>query len=128
MNDTPPGDLSPADMAQIQARSRQRILQAREEALLCRRHYDEQMEIAGEVGRELHAELAAVMMNLHRRFRLYKDELDDYPEIEPLRERVVESEVHVADNPETPAKDFAAAIDALDGVAHKLGFVSEVEA
>lgn len=128
MNDTPPGDLTPADMAHIQAMSRQRILQAREEALLCRRQYDEQIEMNGEVGRELHAELAAAMMNLHRRFRLYKDEIDEYPDLEPLRERIFQSDVHVADNPETPAEAFANGIEELDAVAHKLGFVPEGKA
>jgi hypothetical protein len=127
MNQSPPGDLTPQDMAYIQARSRQRILQTREEALLCRRQYDEQLELTGDVGRDLHADLAAAMMSLHSRLRLYRDDVDEYPEIDALRREAIGSDEHVADNPETPAAAFADGIDALDAVAHDLGFVPEVE-
>jgi len=121
-----PGDLTESDMKEIRARSRQRILQKREEALTYRREYDAQLA-AGEIGRDLHRDLVAAAMNYHRALWKYRDEYPgEFPEIDGLKQEVVEYDGHVADNPETPPEPFAATIDALEDVALRLGF-AEVE-
>jgi len=109
--------------ARCRAQHRQRIADTREEALLCRRQYDDQLEEHGEVARQLHGDLAAAALKLHAEIRVYRDEVGDFPLMDDIRNEAWGFDGHVADNPKTPAKLFADYIDALDATATALGFV-----
>jgi hypothetical protein len=111
--------------ARCRAKHRQRIADAREEALLCREQYDEQLAEHGDIGRELHGDLAVAALKYDSQIHVYRDEdiVDGiYPDIRPLRKKMFEFDGHVADLPGVSAKVWAAHIDALDAAAWKLGF------
>jgi hypothetical protein len=111
--------------ARCRAKHRQRIADAREEALLCREQYDEQLAEHGEIGRELHRDLATAAFKYHMQIHVYQDEdivEGIYPDIRPLLKRMFEFDGHVADLPGVSARVWAAHIDALDAAAWKLGF------
>ena len=127
----PTGPTKGPDVERLKARSRaahrQSIADAIEEARLVRQQYDEQLAENGEIGRDLHADLAKAMLGLYYQIHAYDEDVDNFPDTDDIRREIFEFDGHVADNPEAPAKLLAAKIDQLEATATKLGF-TEVEA
>lgn len=108
--------------ARSRARHRQAIADAIEQGRIVRQQYDEQLAENGEIGRDLHGDLAHAVLELYMQIHVYEDAADRFPDFDDLRHELFHFDGHVADNPETPAKLLAAHIDALEATALKLGF------
>lgn len=123
---TPPNGPTPGFELEKQARrwgleGEQRITDAIAEARLCRQQYDAQMAEHGEIGRELHIDLAIAAVRLYDELIIFSDDVDGFPDMDEIKDEAYATDI--VDNPDLPAKLFAGYIDALEAAALKLGFV-----
>jgi len=118
----PSGPLTEADKRYARKLHRESIAEAREQAKLCRRQYDEQMRETGEIGRDLLTDLVAAAHRFFMEVRpcFLDTELEDtIDEIRDLFGRVIEAEKPVWEMEDVTAKDFASRIDILDAMVVK---------
>jgi hypothetical protein len=107
---------------------RQAIAQAREEANLCRRHYETQAE-EGVVKKDLVADLAAKTFLYWDHLRAPVDSAglkEQFSELDKLDKRTLSSEKHIADM-DVPASKFVGFIEKMNTLVEDTGILEREE-
>lgn len=114
-----PKQFTEEDKRWLRNRHREQIQEAREEALLCCEHYEEQQADDGEIGEELYRDLIGATSSYWMETRasvegsVYEEE---YPDTRGLFKQVDDADAAVWEIDELPPERFVEHIRAIDAV------------